>query len=352
MINRTVLFVDDEVNILNSLRRGLIDEEYESIFANSGQEALKLLEENEVHVLVTDMKMPEMDGLTLLKIVREKYPSIICIVLSGYTQLQQILATINQVDIFKFITKPWKLEEEFKHIINQALDYYNLQAEREELKKALENKNIAYQQMLKNMGQANENLKKESAILRDTYHLAFDYLDDLLKDQNETIREALSFVKGSVTNYEEIASSSATDFDLKVSLEESLNRLKDNPQISTWEYSSNIPEPSLARGHFEILIFLITSFLESFFNQEDKFYVKINADLKEKPDNNLLLEVTILLVNLGDNFDFQKGKIVDDKLSFLKPLFQQSLKNSLGNFVINRIENKLALKIIFNFQHD
>lgn len=55
------------------------------------------------------------------------------IVLSGYTQLQQIFATINQVDIFKFITKPWKLEEEFKVVIEQALEYYTLVIESENL---------------------------------------------------------------------------------------------------------------------------------------------------------------------------------------------------------------------------
>ncbi|MDA3845774.1 MAG: response regulator [Vallitaleaceae bacterium] len=122
----SVLFVDDEINVLNSLKRGLFDETYNCIFASSGKEALLLLEKQEIAVIVSDMRMPEMNGLQLLKTVKEKYPDIVCIVLSGYTQLQQILATINQVDIFKFITKPWKLEDEFKVIINQAVAYYQM----------------------------------------------------------------------------------------------------------------------------------------------------------------------------------------------------------------------------------
>ncbi|MHC4735311.1 MAG: response regulator [Planctomycetota bacterium] len=77
MEKRTVLFVDDEEKILRSLKRGLMDEPYESLFANSGQEALEILKQKEVHVLVTDMRMPEMSGLDLLRIVKKEYPHII-----------------------------------------------------------------------------------------------------------------------------------------------------------------------------------------------------------------------------------------------------------------------------------
>jgi two-component system, NtrC family, response regulator HupR/HoxA len=138
METRTILFVDDEERILASLKRGLMDEPYNLLFADSGKKALEILEHNEVHVIVTDMRMPEMSGLQLLKIVREKYPNIVRLVLSGYTQVSTLLTAINQGEIFKFITKPWKLEEEFKGIIAQAVEYYNLHAERDRLAKELE----------------------------------------------------------------------------------------------------------------------------------------------------------------------------------------------------------------------
>ena len=130
---RTILFVDDEEKVLKSLQRGLLDEPYHCLFANSGKEALEILESNDVHVICTDMRMPEMNGLELLRIVKEKYPNVVRLVLSGYTQVGMLLTAINQGEIFKFITKPWKLEEEFKAIIDQAIDYYNLRAERDQL---------------------------------------------------------------------------------------------------------------------------------------------------------------------------------------------------------------------------
>jgi len=129
MEKRTVLFVDDEEKILSSLKRGLLDEPYDTLFANSGKEALKILEQKKVHVLVTDMRMPEMLGIELLRIVKEKYPDIVRMVLSGFTQVTTLLTAINQGEIYKYITKPWNLEGEFKPAIRQAVEYYNLHNE-------------------------------------------------------------------------------------------------------------------------------------------------------------------------------------------------------------------------------
>ena len=137
METRTILFVDEE-NILTSLKRGLLDEPYNLLFATSGKKALAILEKNEVHVIVTDMRMPEMSGLQFLRIVKDKYPHIVRLVLSGYTQVSTLLTAINQGEIFKFFTKPWKFEDEFRTAIAQAVEYYNLHAERDCLAKELE----------------------------------------------------------------------------------------------------------------------------------------------------------------------------------------------------------------------
>lgn len=127
---RTVLFVDDDEIVLRSLERGLLDENelFEQLFAKSGQEALEILQKEQVHVIVTDMRMPGMDGLELLKIVREKYPQIVMIVLSGYTDMPALLEEFNQGEIFEFVPKPWKLEKDLTKIIPKAIEHYNLQS--------------------------------------------------------------------------------------------------------------------------------------------------------------------------------------------------------------------------------
>jgi len=147
-----VLFVDDEPNILSSIRRSLMDEEYFCHFANSGAEALEILKSYNIAVIITDMRMPEMTGLELLKHVKELYPMIVKVVLSGYTQLPQILATINQVDIFKFITKPWDVEDLIR-TIRKSIDYYIMKEENANYRKSIEAKNIAYQNILKKINE-------------------------------------------------------------------------------------------------------------------------------------------------------------------------------------------------------
>jgi len=72
--------------------------------------------------------MPEMTGLELLRIVKDKYPNIVRMVLSGYTQITTLLTAINDGEIYKYITKPWKLEENFKPSVRQAVEYYNLRS--------------------------------------------------------------------------------------------------------------------------------------------------------------------------------------------------------------------------------
>ncbi|MCP4259464.1 MAG: response regulator [Planctomycetes bacterium] len=129
-----ILFVDDDEKILRSLEMSLMDEPYEKLFAESGKEALEILSNKEVQVIVTDMRMSDMNGLELLKIVKKQYPHIVRIVLSGYTQVTTLLTAINQGEIFRYITKPWKLDEEFKPAVREAIDYYNLQNEHDMVK--------------------------------------------------------------------------------------------------------------------------------------------------------------------------------------------------------------------------
>ena len=140
MEERTVLFVDDERDLLNSLKRLLRSESYQSIFAQSGQEALDLLERKRVDVIITDLGMPEMDGMTLLKQVKEKYPDIIRLILSGQSDSDSIFNAINKGNIYQYILKPWD-NKDLKLTVRQAIDLFNLQQERRDLLKKLEEHN-------------------------------------------------------------------------------------------------------------------------------------------------------------------------------------------------------------------
>jgi two-component system, NtrC family, response regulator HupR/HoxA len=115
------------------LKRVLVDEPYETIFTTSGKEALEILRNNQIQVIVTDMCMPGMGGLELLRKVKQEYPHVVRIVLSGFAEKQTLLWAINQGEIFRFIPKPWKSNDIVKSVIRQAIDYYDLHSEREML---------------------------------------------------------------------------------------------------------------------------------------------------------------------------------------------------------------------------
>jgi putative nucleotidyltransferase with HDIG domain len=103
---KRILFVDDEMSILDGLKRMLrpMRGEWDMAFAPGGEAALSLLEAATFDVIVTDMRMPGMDGATLLEIVREKYPSLLRIILSGYTELQASLRAVPVAH--QFLLKP------------------------------------------------------------------------------------------------------------------------------------------------------------------------------------------------------------------------------------------------------
>ena len=123
MSQKTVLFVDDEERILKTIQRIVHGKPFNALFASSGPEALKVLESEEVHVIVTDMRMPEMTGLDLLRAVKVKYPKIVRVVLSGYTHITTLLTAINEGEIFRYITKPWEKQDELISVVMAALEH-------------------------------------------------------------------------------------------------------------------------------------------------------------------------------------------------------------------------------------
>ena len=127
MRKATVLFVDDEEHVLRSIDRIVIRETYTALFATGAKQALELLTAQPVDVVVSDMKMPDMDGLALLCKVKELHPGIVRIVLSGFSQVSQVLAAVNKGEIFRFLTKPLDDPNEFRTVIRAAIQQAELE---------------------------------------------------------------------------------------------------------------------------------------------------------------------------------------------------------------------------------
>src|SRR4051812_37468979 len=101
-----ILFVDDEANILSSLRRLFRTQGYQIMTADSGAAGLQMLATEPVDLVISDMRMPEMNGAQFLEHVRGKWPQTIRMLLTGYADIQSILDAINRGEIYRYITKP------------------------------------------------------------------------------------------------------------------------------------------------------------------------------------------------------------------------------------------------------
>ncbi len=115
-----ILFVDDEKNVIKALRRHFLDDPFEVFTATSGGEGLEILEQTPVEIVVSDFRMPHMNGAEFLKLVSERWPETVRIILSGYTDIPSLIASINEGEIFRYISKPWK-ENELKDAIQDAI---------------------------------------------------------------------------------------------------------------------------------------------------------------------------------------------------------------------------------------
>jgi response regulator RpfG family c-di-GMP phosphodiesterase len=124
-----ILFVDDEENILRSLKRELLDIPYGLLTASSATEALELMRTFPISVLISDQRMPGTSGTELLAIAREQYPDTVRNMLTAFSDMQDIIDVINKAGIHKFIQKPWKTEE-LKKMIAEAVDYYHVKREK------------------------------------------------------------------------------------------------------------------------------------------------------------------------------------------------------------------------------
>jgi len=105
-MDHAVLIVDDEPKIYHALRRALHREPYDVVYAPGGAEALKLLGERSVDVIVADQNMPAMQGSVLLARVRQQYPDIVRMMLTGDARLETVMAAVNKGEIYRFFTKP------------------------------------------------------------------------------------------------------------------------------------------------------------------------------------------------------------------------------------------------------
>jgi signal transduction histidine kinase len=151
----TLLVVDDEPDVVKSVQ-DLLRLDYRILGATRATEGLRILGEQEVHVVMSDQRMPEMTGVEFLHRVREDHPEVIRLLFTGYADMGAVIAAINQGNVYRYIAKPWD-PDELPAVIREAVERYDLIDERDRLFSELQRKN-------RELGKANAALRQANEL--------------------------------------------------------------------------------------------------------------------------------------------------------------------------------------------
>ena len=194
---KSLLFVDDEENILSSLKRLFRSLDYELYFCNSGATGLQILQQRPIDLVVSDMRMPEMDGAEFLSRVARQWPHTMRILLTGQADLSATIKAINDGQIYYYISKPWN-DNDITLVIRQALEYKFLEEERrrllaltekqnEELKELNSNLEKKVLQRTKELRKAMEFIEKAHKSLQTNYDATIRVFSNLIELSEDAI---------------------------------------------------------------------------------------------------------------------------------------------------------------------
>ena len=142
-----VLYVDDEIGNLTAFKASF-RRDFNIFIAESAEEGINVLDQNEIEIILTDQRMPETTGIEFLQSIMEKYPEAIRIMVTGFSDIEAVIDAINKGKVYKYITKPWD-NDSLKITINQAYEVYQLRKENKQLTQSLIQSNKQLEFMLR-----------------------------------------------------------------------------------------------------------------------------------------------------------------------------------------------------------
>src|SRR5580704_2218821 len=152
-----LLVVDDEADLVHSVQ-DLLRFDYRVLGATRAVDGLKIMEQEQVHIVMTDQRMPEMTGVEFLRRLRESHPEVIRLLFTAYADIKAVTDAINQGSVYRYITKPFE-PQELQAVLKQAVEHVELVAERKKLMAELQEKNRQLESANAELLQAND-LKK------------------------------------------------------------------------------------------------------------------------------------------------------------------------------------------------
>ncbi|ENM5728758.1 response regulator [Vibrio mimicus] len=194
-----ILLLDDENDILKALNR-VLRMDYNVVTFDNGADALQHLQDNPVHIIISDMRMPEMDGADFLAKAREMQPQTVRLLLTGYADIQSTVRAVNAGGIHTYISKPWD-NENLKLIVAKAAEFYRLSRDKERLTIELAERNKELEVVNQELAENNQKLEEfnqalEAKVQERTLELqeTNKRLEISLASRNKTFKDILAMV--------------------------------------------------------------------------------------------------------------------------------------------------------------
>ncbi len=216
-----ILFVDDEPNNLDMFEAAFF-EFYDILLAHNAAEAKEVLAVNDVQVIISDQRMPQMNGAALLASARITYPDAVRILVTGFSDIEDAITAINDGKIHRYIKKPWN-NTEFKLAIDEALQFYYVHKERDELLHTLEQKVKARTQELE---AANQRLEIQNTQLNDLNQEKTEILGIISHDLKNPL-SAISGLTDVLQNEEDFKPSAEEKKNIFLQIARAVQRMKE-----------------------------------------------------------------------------------------------------------------------------
>lgn len=318
---RTILFVNDDENLLNKLRAIVLDKTVQCFFTSNVDKALEIIEAQEIALVVTDVDMEALSGREFLEMVSGRYPKTILMIMSDIEHVREAISIHNDLHTNKLIMKPWQSADEFVKWLMSGLDAYNMAEKQRQLAQELEAKSDKYKQVLFDMSNVlNDRMESYQKITEAFSNILSVIIQECNTDLTAgNIKCVTDYENGLMKHFVQtyfVGISEQTSFG--TALQNRYHEVSDNRYFL---YENEV-EDEIAKESFQNIRFLMQAVTEYFSLLYPTYRAKVS--LQEYKDTHYLINVL---------YELPGYEIMEQAGVFMKELLKQLMENYAARYV-------------------
>lgn len=317
-----ILYLDDEEHNLISFKAAF-RREYKVFTTTSAGEAVQILNENEIHIVISDQKMPNISGVEFFELIIPDFPDPVRILLTGYADIEAVIDAINKGQVYRYIAKPWN-EQELRITVENAYELYNNRKEIKEKNKELEK---AYQELEKLVYSASHDLRSPLVSILGILKVArAENIDDVSREYFTMIERTVGkldvFVQNIINYYQNVKQGeiiSNVNFDMLV--DEVIEYFQYFEGANEMTFSKNINQPAEVKLDTLRLKMILNNLVSNSIKYRDPQKSEKKLDVSVSASNE---EVVLEVTDNGLGISREEKKKVFD-------MFYRSSDDHIGN---------------------